>query len=212
MHALTAAQARQIDIDAVQRCKMPSILLMENAARAVAEEARCLGDRFVVLCGAGNNGGDGMAAARHLGRRAKVFLLQEPDRARVPDAALQLDILRAAQHEVTMGTAPDLLTYGDHVWIDALFGTGLEREITGAARGFVERFNATRRARLGVDIPSGLHADTGAVLGIAARCHRTVTFVAPKVGMLVPAAREYVGDLIVAGLGIPEPWEEQASV
>lgn len=204
MRALTIAQARQLDLDAVTRFKMPSILLMENAARAVAEEARCLGDRFVILCGSGSNGGDGLAAARHLGRQAKVFLLREPDSVRSPDAALQLEILRAAQHEVALGVSPDPQLYAEHVWIDALFGTGLDRPIDGEARRWIERFNATRRARLGVDIPSGLHADTGAVLGIAARCHRTVTFAAPKVGMLLPAAREYVGELIVASLGLPD--------
>lgn len=204
MLAITVAQARQLDVDAVERFKMPSILLMENAAHAVAEEARCLGERFVVLCGAGNNGGDGMAAARHLGRRAKVFLLREPDRVRCPDAALQLDILRAAAHDITLGTAPDLDVLGDHIWVDALFGTGLERPVEGEARRWIELFNATRRARLGVDIPSGLHGDSGVVLGVAARCHRTVTFVAPKLGMLQAGAREYVGDLVIAPLGIPE--------
>ncbi|HLU38298.1 MAG TPA: NAD(P)H-hydrate epimerase [Planctomycetota bacterium] len=204
MQAITVAQARALDREAVERFGMPSILLMENAARAVADEARCLGDRFVILCGSGNNGGDGLAAARHLGRRARVHLLAEPDPERHPDAALQLAILRAAGHEVLLGVPPDPIADGSAVWIDALFGTGLVRPITGEARRWIERFNATPGARLGVDIPSGLHGDTGEVLGIAARCHRTVTFAAPKVGMLVPSAREYVGELLVAPLGIPE--------
>lgn len=202
---ITIAAARQLDIDAVQRFKMPSILLMENAARSVADEARCLGEQWVVLCGVGNNGGDGLAAARHLGRRAKVFLLREPDPLRSPDAALQLEILRAAAHDVVVGRLPDLVAFGRQVWIDALFGTGLQRPLEGEARLWVECLNRSQGPRLGVDIPSGLHGDTGQVLGIAARCHRTVTFAAPKVGMLVPAAREFVGDLVVAPLGIPEP-------
>jgi hydroxyethylthiazole kinase-like uncharacterized protein yjeF len=205
MQPLTAAQARQLDRDAVERFKMPSILLMENAARAVADEARCLGEQFVILCGPGNNGGDGLAVARHLGRRAKVFLLAEPDPVRAPDAALQLTILRAARHEIALGVPPDVVALGAHVWIDALFGIGLDRPVTNPARGWIDRFNATKGYRLGVDIPSGLHADTGAVLGVACRCHRTVTFVAPKVGMLAAGAREYVGELIVASLGLPEP-------
>lgn len=205
MQSLTIAAARHLDIEAVQRFKMPSILLMENAAHGVADEARCLGDRWVILCGSGNNGGDGVAAARHLGRGAAVYLLREPDRARAPDAALQLDILRAAGHEIVVGRLPDLATSGRHVWIDALFGTGLERALEGEARRWVECFNSTQGARLGVDIPSGLHGDTGEVLGVAARCHRTVTFAAPKVGMLTAGARAYVGDLVVAPLGIPQP-------
>ncbi|MEZ5967364.1 MAG: NAD(P)H-hydrate epimerase [Planctomycetota bacterium] len=204
MRPLTVAAARQLDIEAVQRFKMPSILLMENAAHAVADEARCLGDAWIVLCGPGNNGGDGLAAARHLGRRARVFLLQEPDSARSPDAGLQLEILRAARHEVTIGALPDPGDSAGAVWIDALFGTGLQRPLEGEARRWVEAFNRAPGPRLGVDIPSGLHGDSGQVLGVAARCHRTVTFAAAKVGMLVAAARAYVGDLVVAPLGIPE--------
>jgi len=205
MRTLTIAQARQLDLDAVQRYLMPSILLMENAARGVADEARCLGDRFVILCGAGNNGGDGMAAARHLGRQAEVYLLAAPDRARAPDAALQLDILRAAGHPLVIGDLPEPAARPRHVWIDALFGTGLQRPLDGEARRWVECFNRASGPRLGVDVPSGLHADSGEVLGVAARCHRTVTFAAVKVGMTTPAARAYVGDLVVAPLGIPEP-------
>jgi NAD(P)H-hydrate epimerase len=205
MQPLTVAAARRLDVEAVERFKMPSILLMENAGRSVAEEARCLGDRWVLLCGSGNNGGDGLAAARHLGRAAKVFVLQEPDPARAPDAALQLAILRAAEHDVEVGRLPDLATHARAVWIDALFGTGLQRPLEGAARLWVECFNRSQGPRLGVDIPSGLHGDTGEVMGVAARCHRTVTFAAPKIGMLVPGARTYVGDVVVAPLGIPQP-------
>ncbi len=204
MRTLTVAQARQIDIDATQRFEMPTILLMENAARAVADEARCLGDEFVILCGAGNNGGDGLAVARHLGRRARVFLLAEPDPRRSPDAALQARILRAAEHPIVLGAAPEPGAFQGAVWIDAIFGTGLDRPVTGLALKFIAAFNAAKHFRLGVDIPSGLHGDTGAVLGAACRCHRTVTFVAPKQGMVTDAAREYVGEILVASLGIPE--------
>lgn len=204
MRTLTVAAARQLDVEAVQRFKMPSILLMENAARSVAEEARCLGEGWIILCGAGNNGGDGLAAARHLGRRARVHLLQEPDPTRAPDAALQLQILRAAAHDVVVGALPDPAATERAVWVDALFGIGLQRPLVGEARRWIECFNRAPGPRLGVDIPSGLHGDTGQVLGVAARCHRTVTFVAPKIGMLQPAARTYVGDVVVASLGIPE--------
>ena len=146
MKSISVEQARAIDRDAVTRLKMPSILLMENASRGVAEHAAKLGARHVVLCGPGNNGGDGLAAARHLGPDTRVHLLAEPDPDRCPDASLQLGILRAAGHAVTVGRPPASAEFEGHVWIDALFGTGLTRPLRGEAAQWVEVFNAGRRA------------------------------------------------------------------
>ncbi|MCA8943321.1 MAG: NAD(P)H-hydrate epimerase [Planctomycetes bacterium] len=202
-HPISVEQARAIDRDAVDRLGMPSILLMENASRAVAERARTLGDRFVVLCGPGNNGGDGLAAARHLGPRARVLLLAEPDPDRAPDAALQFAILRAAGVPIEIGGAADLSRDRDAVWIDAMFGTGLTRALAGRAAEWVEAFNAADGPKLAVDIPSGLHGDTGRPLGPTCRADVTVTFEAPKLGLVADAAREYVGDIVVAPLGLP---------
>ncbi len=201
---LTVEQARAIDRDAAQRLGMPTLLLMENAARSVAEVARSLGERFVVLCGAGNNGGDGLAAARHLGwQRCAVHLLAEPDAAKSPDAALQARVLRAAGASLVVGALPDLDAHAGAVWIDALFGTGLDRELSGAARAWVEAFDRAKGAKLCVDIPSGLHGDTGAVLGAACHADVTVTLVAKKKGMLTDTGRAHCGRVVVAGLGLP---------
>jgi NAD(P)H-hydrate epimerase len=202
MKAISVAQARALDRDAVERLGMPSILLMENAARGVAAAAQAMGERFVVLCGPGNNGGDGLAAARHLGAGARVFLLAEPDAQRAPDAALQLRILRNAGFAVEVGRLPEPDAERS-VWIDALFGTGLTRPLGGAAARWVEFFNAAAGPKLCVDIPSGLHGDRGDVLGVACRADVTVTFEAPKHGLLVPAARALVGRLVVVPLGLP---------
>lgn len=201
---LSVAAARAIDVDAAVRLQMPTLLLMENAARATAEVARTLGERFVVLAGAGNNGGDGLAAVRHLGcARCTVHLLAEPDPQRVPDAALQLRILRAAGVPVVVGALPDLDAHAGAVWIDALFGTGLARELTGTARAWVEALGRARGPKLAVDIPSGLHGDTGAVLGAACRADVTVTFVAKKLGMRTATGRAHCGRIVVVGLGLP---------
>lgn len=201
---LSIAQARAIDVDAAVRLQMPTLLLMENAARSVAEVARTLGERFVVLAGAGNNGGDGLAAVRHLGiARCIVHLLAEPDAHKAPDAALQLRILRAAGVPVVVGALPDLDAHAGAVWIDALFGTGLTRESTGVARAWIEAFERARGPKLAVDIPSGLHGDTGAVLGVACRADVTVTFVAKKLGMRTATGRAHCGRIVVAGLGLP---------
>ncbi len=203
MQPISVAQARALDRDATERLGMPSLLLMENAARGVAEAARALGERWLVLCGPGNNGGDGLAAARHLGRAARVFLLAEPDAARSPDAAAQLRILRAAQWDIEVGALPRPGPGERWVWIDALFGTGLTRALDGEARRWVDAFNEGAGPKLCVDIPSGLHGDTGEVLGVACRADVTVTFEAPKLGLVAPRAREWVGKLVVVGLGLP---------
>ncbi|MFN3244614.1 MAG: NAD(P)H-hydrate epimerase [Planctomycetota bacterium] len=203
-NALTVAQARAIDREAHDRLGMPTVLLMENAARSVAEAARTLGQRFVILCGAGNNGGDGLAVARHLGfARCAIHLLAEPDPERAADAALQRDILHRAGARLRVAQAPDPAEHSGAVWIDALFGTGLTRELTGAARDWVEVFNYATGHKLSVDIPSGLHGDTGEVLGIACRADQTVTFVAPKVGMRTETGEAHCGRITVVGLGLP---------
>ena len=204
MKPISVAQARELDRDATERLQMPSILLMENASRGVAEAAAVLGERFAIVCGPGNNGGDGLAAARHLGRSAEVFLLAEPDPERCPDAALQLRILRAAGHPVTVGELPAHPPDQRRVWVDALFGTGLARALDGEAARWVEAFNAGAGPKLSVDIPSGLHGDSGEVLGVACRADVTVTFEAPKTGLLAPAARDHVGRLVVVPLGLPQ--------
>lgn len=201
---LSVAEARAIDVDAERRLGMPTMLLMENAARAVAEVARSLGERFVVLAGAGNNGGDGLAAARHLGhRRCAVHLLAEPDPAKAPDAALQARILRAAGARLVVGALPDFAAWRGAVCVDALFGTGLDRELTGPARAWVEAFARADGPKLCVDIPSGLHGDTGQVLGAACRGDVTVTFVAKKRGMTIGAGPAHCGRVVIAGLGLP---------
>jgi len=201
---LSVAQARAIDRDAAERLGMPTILLMENAARAVADAARELGDRFVILAGAGNNGGDGLAAARHLGvGRCTIHLLAEPDPVRSPDAALQLRILRAANVPVVVGALPDLGVHRGAVWVDALFGTGLDRELVGSPRAWVEAFDRAEGKKLCVDIPSGLHGDTGEVLGAACHGDVTVTFVGRKRGMVTTNGARHCGRIVTAGLGLP---------
>ncbi|MCA8954097.1 MAG: NAD(P)H-hydrate epimerase [Planctomycetes bacterium] len=200
---VSVAEARAIDRDAAERLGMPTILLMENAARSVAEVARALGERFVLLCGAGNNGGDGLAAVRHLGLQAcRIALLAEPSASKSPDAALQLRILRAAGCEVTVGELP-AATPADAVWIDALFGTGLDRPLAGRAREWVEAFNVAAGKKLAIDIPSGLHGDTGEVLGAACEVDVTVTFVARKRGLTCADGPRCAGRIVVAGLGLP---------
>jgi ATP-dependent DNA helicase RecG len=204
--AVSVAEARAIDVDATRRLGMPTLLLMENAARAVAAAARELGERFVVLAGPGNNGGDGLAAARHLGfARCRIHLTAEPDPARSPDAALQAQILRAAGAQIVVGRPPPepFAEAAAAVWIDALWGTGLSRPLDAESQRWVAAFNKAPGQKLCVDIPSGLHGDSGEVLGACCRGDVTVTFVAPKLGMLTPTGQAHCGRIVIAGLGLP---------
>ncbi|MFO1051150.1 MAG: NAD(P)H-hydrate epimerase [Planctomycetota bacterium] len=203
MRVISSAEARAIDRDAVERLGMPSILLMENAAIGVASHARALGDRFVVLCGPGNNGGDGLAAARHLGPACAVHLLAEPDPQRAPDAALQLRILVAAGRAIH-AEPPQEAADPAIVWIDALFGIGLTREPRAEAARWIETMNAAVGPKLAVDVPSGLCSDRGVPLGASCvRADVTVTFAAAKQGLVLASARPWVGRLEVASLGLP---------
>jgi hydroxyethylthiazole kinase-like uncharacterized protein yjeF len=201
---LSVAEARAIDQHASQVLGMPTLLLMENAGIAVAAAARELGSRFVVLCGPGNNGGDALVAARQLGRaRCQVHVLAAPDPQRAPDAALQLAILQAAGWPVVVGQLPTDTPAAGAVWIDGLFGVGLQRPLVGEARRWVEVCNAAPGPRLAIDLPSGLHGDTGEELGAAVRADVTVTLVAEKLGMQTPSGRARCGRIVVAGLGLP---------
>lgn len=187
----------------------PGIDLMEAAGRAVADAARraldeTAGGRVVVLCGPGNNGGDGFVAARLLkeqGRDVALALLGQVSRLK-GDAAL------AAQRwkgEVT--AAPDAVLDGASVVIDALFGAGLDRDLAGAARALVERVNAWRAESGGrvvaVDVPSGLDGNGGHVRGAAVEADTTVTFFRLKPGHLQLPGRLLCGRIERAEIGIP---------
>jgi ADP-dependent NAD(P)H-hydrate dehydratase / NAD(P)H-hydrate epimerase len=178
--------------------------LMANAGAAVAREvaARWLPRPVAVLCGPGNNGGDGFVAARLLseaGWPVRVALLGRRD-------ALKGD---AARH-ATLWTgkvealAPDVLD-GATLVIDALFGAGLARPLEGAALAMVESVDARRLACVAVDMPSGVHGDSGAVLGAAIQATLTVTFFRRKPGHLLLPGRQLAGEIVVADIGIPEP-------
>lgn len=176
--------------------------LMETAGAAVANAVieRYLPQPTVVLCGPGNNGGDGFVVARHLeasGWPVRVALLGE--RERLDGDALNAAALWGSAIEPA---SVDLLD-GYPLVIDALFGTGLKRPLEGLARDLVSTINARDLACVAVDLPSGLEGDTGAVLGAAPRCELTVTFFRPKKAHVSLGGRTYCGDIRVAEIGVP---------
>ncbi len=176
--------------------------LMERAGRAVAEEVRGRHPRqpVIVLCGPGNNGGDGFVAARHLkeaGWPVRVALAgrREALRGDAADAAARWD-------GPVQIVAPELLE-GSSLVVDALFGAGLARPLDGAIAATVERVNASGKPVIAVDVPSGLHGDSGEILGAAIRASSTVTFFRGKPGHYSANGLRLCGRLRIADIGIP---------
>lgn len=208
------AAARELDRLASEEFAIPSIVLMENAARHVAEVAFGLlqgmpEPTVAVFCGPGNNGGDGLAAARHLhnaGAAVRVVLSAPPDRYQ-GDAAINLRIVQAMG--VRLGVGMDGAPAADDapaVLVDALLGTGVATPVSGEMASLIDRVNLLARSGskvVSVDLPSGLDADRGLPLGTAVRALVTVTFAGPKPGLCTLEAQPYVGDLLVADIGVP---------
>jgi hydroxyethylthiazole kinase-like uncharacterized protein yjeF len=199
---LTIAQMGAADA-AASAAGTPGIELMENAGAAVAEAmmARFAPRPTVVLCGPGNNGGDGFVVARRLARAGwpvRIALLGRRERLR-GDAALAA---KSWLGEV-LDLAPDVVD-GAGLVVDALFGAGLSRPLDGIARATIEAMVNRGLPSVAVDVPSGVHGDTGEVFGAAAPASTTVTFHLAKPGHLLLPGRDLVGELVVADIGIPD--------
>ncbi|MDP2653654.1 MAG: NAD(P)H-hydrate epimerase [Candidatus Omnitrophota bacterium] len=217
--ACTVAQIQELDRLAIERYRIPSLILMENAGRAVAVEtmkslrAR---RRVSVVCGAGNNAGDGFVAARHLlnaGVQTEIWLIGPPDRLK-PDAAVNFRILKACGFPVLPFSGnprafENKIRRAD-VIVDAIFGVGLNREITGPFRSAIEAINAARKYVVSADIPSGLDGTTGQVYGVCVKARKTVTFSSPKKGFTLGQGPAFTGRVIVADIGIPGKIKKEA--
>ena len=210
MLRLTRRQVREIDRRAIEEYHIPGIVLMENAARAAADVAcdmldgDCIGE-VLILCGGGNNGGDGLAVARQLHNRgADVDLALTIDPATYKgDALINWRIVSAMKipwqpadpHLIARATALLL--------IDAIFGTGLTEPPRDPFPAIVAAIEHSRVPVLAIDLPSGLDCDTGKPLGACIRATRTISFVAEKVGFASPGASDYTGQVTVGSIGCP---------
>lgn len=182
----TAEQSRNIDRYAIKQTGIPGLLLMKRAglyAFEILQHTYPKARRILVVCGGGNNGGDGFVLAQlaaMAGMKTEVVLAAEPD-------SLKGDAQRAYREMTGLGMEPipfdsvDLTNYD--VIVDALFGTGLDRPIEGSLVQWIERINRAQKPVLAMDIPSGLQADSGQVLGIAIRAAHTCTFITRKLGL-----------------------------
>ncbi len=221
---MTRAEFRAIDRYAAETLGLPTMVLMENAGRGAADTLAREFDatksetggpqdlpNVVVVCGAGNNGGDGAVLARHLDARGlarvKVIWSVRPEDLR-GDAPVQFQILQAAGADQLSGVDPaeadTLLTGADWI-VDGLFGTGLSRPLAPGepATLWVEAIDRSGKPVLALDLPSGMDADSGLALGVAVRAKVTASFVAHKLGFGAPGAAELTGRVEVVDIGVP---------
>jgi len=202
-----APTMRALDAWAIEERGVPSLELMEAAGLALAGAAESLAGEgpIRVVCGKGNNGGDGLVAARHLasfGHQVEVLLIW-PGAELSGDAAVNLERYEGPLHELS-GNLPAAALAGSAVVIDAIFGTGFSGAPRGPAAGVIEAINEAKAPVVAADIASGVDASTGEVEGAAIEAELTVSFHAPKIGHRIAPGKWRTGELRVAEIGIPD--------
>lgn len=216
MYLVTAEQMRQVDRAAIEELGIPEMVLMENAGKAVVE---FLQEQFpdlvkksvTIVAGAGNNGGDGLVVARYLHRMGvavKVFIAAERELS--PSAKQNYEILAKLpvkiywlDSENSMHLLKVTVNYSD-ILIDALLGTGVNREVTGRAEQIIDIANRRSCLKVAVDVPSGLNSDTGEIWGRCLKADYTVALAQPKRGQMLNKGLRYCGQVVVKDIGIPE--------
>ncbi|MEP9411930.1 MAG: NAD(P)H-hydrate epimerase [Candidatus Brocadia sp.] len=217
--ALTREEMRELDRKAIEEYRIPGIILMENAGRNVAEEVlksiqNPQKTKVAILCGKGNNGGDGFVVARHLYNHhisVNVFLVARiSDILKDGDAGTNLQILLHMKVFVrelldTTEAISVLKELGSYdIIIDALFGTGLSGEVREPFKTLINGVNNLDKPVISVDIPSGLDCNSGNVLGAAIKAKKTVTFAAGKRGFYVGEGPAHTGEVVITDISIPK--------
>ncbi|MGL4345145.1 MAG: NAD(P)H-hydrate dehydratase [Cellulosilyticaceae bacterium] len=210
MKIVTKEQIRAIDHNAIHEYGVPSVLLMEHAAYSVYKELNKLPKgHIVIVCGLGNNGGDGLALARQLklwSEHQVSIMMMGPKDKLSQDAKIYFEICRSmgmALVEYNSKTDYDDLFDSADYLVDALLGTGLSKPVRGDFYHIIEAMNQVKKPVISIDIPSGICADTGRILGIAIKATQTITFALPKIGLCIYPGVSYCGQMICADIGIP---------
>ncbi|MCX8083409.1 MAG: NAD(P)H-hydrate dehydratase [Calditerrivibrio sp.] len=206
MEILTSEQMSLADKITIEELNTPSIVLMENAARASAEYIKSFGlckERIAIVVGPGNNGGDGLAIARHLynfGIDVEIFLI-EPVEKFTPDAKVNYEIIKNYPIKIA-----DFSTFHDNydIIIDAIFGTGLNRPVEGKYLNIITTINNSRAKKISIDIPSGLSGSKPYPIGECIKADWTITFCRPKISHCIYPARSYCGSVKVLDISIPD--------
>jgi ADP-dependent NAD(P)H-hydrate dehydratase / NAD(P)H-hydrate epimerase len=218
MRIVTASEIREMDRLTIEKIGIPGIVLMENAARGAGRMFfehfnPAPGSQVVIICGKGNNGGDGFALARHLihrGLKVAVILLAGASQIK-GDALANLEIIKRISgiEVVEAPTPPEFAGCRPHIErcayiIDAIFGTGLNSDVEGVGRQAIEAINSSEKRVMSIDIPSGLNSDNGRIMGVAVSADLTVAFGFPKLGQVIFPGAGMVGRLVCVDIGIPD--------
>lgn len=207
-----AETMKKIDEFCIQELKIPSIVLMENAAFKVAKNVDDNVKNILIVCGTGNNGGDGFAAARQLYKKDKnvtVALIGDAEKMS-SDCKVNYEIINNMKlNIINISRREDISYFKDmlnksEIIIDAIFGTGINRNIEGIFSEIISEINNSKKYILSIDVPSGLNSDNGLIMGNAIRANKTVSFEVYKTGFLKYETDAYTGDILVENIGIPE--------
>jgi ADP-dependent NAD(P)H-hydrate dehydratase / NAD(P)H-hydrate epimerase len=224
MHLVTSARMKAMDRRTIEEFGVPGIDLMNRAGAAVVDEiidrvGNLSGEAITILCGRGNNGGDGFVIARlmeRLNARVSLWLLAEPATV-TGDAKLAMDQWVESGGTIHTLSTDEEVAEAAQEWqksdmiVDAMLGTGLSGDVRGIARTAIEQVGTIRVPVVAVDIPSGISSDTGAVCGVAIKAGLTVTFGLPKIGQAFQPGKEHCGTLTVSDIGLhPQAVEEEA--
>jgi len=202
---------KELDELCIKVIGIPGIILMENAALKVVKNIDDKYQNFTIVCGVGNNGGDGLAIARHLiinNKNVDIFILGNLDKAS-KDFSINYNILINLGIDIQQITREEDLKRisksldNSEITIDSIFGTGLSRNIEGLFEKTIQIINEKSKYIISVDIPSGLNADNGDILKICVKANKTVTFQLPKIGLSTFNGKLHSGELIIEPIGMP---------
>ncbi|MCT4595825.1 MAG: NAD(P)H-hydrate dehydratase [Anaeromicrobium sp.] len=220
MKVVSGEEMKNIDKMAMDKYKIPGVVLMENAGLKVVEEICKSLEKYekkvvTIVCGTGNNGGDGFVVARHLknmGIPINLYLLGNPAHIK-GDGKINYDIVSKLNIEIGLLTTINILKkFSEHVKrssiiVDAIFGTGLSRPIDGYIKQVIDIINTYSDEVISIDIPSGICADNGRLCGGAIKASKTVVFHLPKYGNIYYPGKDYCGEVIIKNIGIPKDVE-----
>lgn len=209
----TSYMSKFVDADCVESLGIPFIVLMENAVLAAIKHMDYdIYENYTVICGMGNNGGDGLGIARHLytmGKKVKIFIVGDIDKLSecfkinyniVVNMKMDISIINDTKDLHILNAA----IKESNVTIDAIFGTGLKREVSGIFKKVINIINNNSTNTYSIDVPSGLDSDSGKILGTCVKAYKTISFEFYKRGFLNYDSKEFIGDIAIEHIGIPD--------
>ena len=221
MKVSSVEEMREMDRYATEKFGIPSLTLMENAGQAayfvILKELGIKGKRFIIFCGVGNNGGDGLVVARKLhsmGGNVKIYILGDEKKYK-GHARKNFEIVSKMPVEIKHFDSPQNLrvdiAHSDAV-VDAIFGTGLSRNVEGIYKDVIEAINEKGKTIFSIDIPSGINGNTGKIMGNAVKANYTITYGLPKIGNILYPGYEYCGKLYVSHISFPLSLQNQEKI